>query len=63
MEEVTTYEYAKMVQGDESDVAIVKLHAKMCQGPTEIEALTAGGELLACVGDTDDGEAEELSEW
>jgi hypothetical protein len=44
-------------------VAIVKLHAKMCQGPTEIEALTAGGELLACVGDTDDGEAEELSEW
>jgi hypothetical protein len=62
-EGVTTHEYAKKVQGDESGVIIVKMHAKMCQGPTETEALTAGGKFLACVGDTDDGDTGDLQEW
>ena len=39
MEEVSTFEYGKKAQGDESEVTIVKLHAKMCQGLMEIEAL------------------------
>jgi hypothetical protein len=63
IEGASTSEYGKKAQGDESDVTIVKLHAKMCQGPMEIEALAAGGKLLACVGETEDGESEELTEW
>jgi hypothetical protein len=43
MEEVTTFQYGKKAQGDESEVTIVKLHAKMCQGMIGIEALAAGG--------------------
>jgi hypothetical protein len=50
-------------QGDEAEVTIVKLHAKMCQGLRGIEALAAGGKTLACVGETEDGESEELTEW
>jgi hypothetical protein len=45
------------------EVAVVKLHAKMCQGLKGIEALTAGAQILACVGETEDGGAEELTEW
>jgi hypothetical protein len=66
MEEVLTHVYAnnaKKVQGGEGEVAVVKMHTKMCQGPAEIEALTAGGKILACVGDTDAGDTEELTDW
>jgi hypothetical protein len=31
MDEVLTHEYAKMLQGSDNEVAIVKMHAKMCQ--------------------------------
>jgi hypothetical protein len=60
MTEVTTFQYGMKEQ---DEVAIVKLHAKMCQGLKGIEALTAGAKILACMGETDDGESEELTEW
>jgi hypothetical protein len=63
MEDVTTHEYAKKTKGEEADVVIVKMHSKMRQGPTEIEELRAGGKPLVCVGETDDGDTEELLEW
>jgi hypothetical protein len=48
---------------ERGEVAVVKLHAKMYQGLKGIEALTAGAQILACVGDTEDGDSEELTEW
>jgi hypothetical protein len=60
MTEVTTFQYGMKEQ---DEVAVVKLHAKMCQGLKGIEALTAGAKILACVGEADDGESEELTEW
>jgi hypothetical protein len=39
MEEITTFQYGKKAQGDESEVTIVKLHAKMCQGMTGIDSV------------------------
>jgi hypothetical protein len=101
MHEVTTAQYGMKAQGEEGEVAAVKLQAKTtpcaekgqlrgtkhctqlrsnnknlwfffwpfwvqgvrCQGLKGIEALTAGGEILACVGETEDGESEELTEW
>jgi hypothetical protein len=63
MDEVLTHDYAKLLHGSDNEVAIVKMHAKMCQGPMEVEALTAGGCILTCVGDTDDGDIEEQTEW
>jgi hypothetical protein len=63
MDEVTTFQYGMKAQGEEGEVAVVKLHAKMCQGLKGIEALTAGAKILACVGETEDGESEELTEW
>jgi hypothetical protein len=60
MTEVTTFQYGMKEQ---DEVAIVKLYAKMCQGLKGIEALTVGAKILACVGETDDGESEELTEW
>jgi hypothetical protein len=62
MTEVTTFQYGMKEQ---DEVAVVKLHAKMCQGLRSkgIEALTAGAKILACVGETDGGESEELTEW
>jgi hypothetical protein len=63
MEEVSTSEYGKMAQGDESEVTIVKLHARVCQALVGIDALVAGGKILACVGETEEGESEELTEW
>jgi hypothetical protein len=56
MEEVTTFQYGKKAQGDESEVTIVKLHAKMCQGMIGIEALAAGGGILACGRETKSGD-------
>ena len=46
MTPVTDFQYG-MKERDE--VAVVKLHAKMCQGLKGIEALTAGAQVLACV--------------
>jgi hypothetical protein len=60
MTAVTNFQYGMKEQGE---MAIVKLHAKMCQGLKGIEALTAGAKILACVGDTEDGDSEELTEW
>jgi hypothetical protein len=60
MTAVTDFQYG-MKERDE--VAVVKLHAKMCQGLKEIEALTAGAQVLTCVGETEDGGGEELHEW
>jgi hypothetical protein len=48
---------------ERDEVAVVKLHAKMCQGLKGIEALTAGAQVLTCVCETEDGGAEELTEW
>jgi hypothetical protein len=57
MSAVTYFQYGMKEQGE---VAIVKLHAKMCQGLKKgIEALTAGAKVLACVGETEDGDSEE----
>jgi hypothetical protein len=46
-------------------VSVVKLHRKTAckdQGLEGIEALTEGAKVLACVGVTEDGETEELTE-
>jgi hypothetical protein len=43
---VTDFQYGIKEQ---DEVAVVELHAKMCQGLKEIEALTAGAQVLACV--------------
>jgi hypothetical protein len=43
MKAVTGFQYA-VKEGDE--VAVVKLHSKMCQGLKGIEALTAGAQIL-----------------
>jgi hypothetical protein len=64
MDEITTSQYGMKAQGEEGEVTIVKLHAKMCQqGLKGIEALMVGAKILACVGETEDGESEELTEW
>jgi hypothetical protein len=60
MTAVTDFQYGMKERGE---VAVVKLHAKMCQGLKGIEALTAGAQVLTCVGETEDGGAEELTEW
>jgi hypothetical protein len=60
MTAVTNFQYGMKERGE---VAVVKLHAKMCQGLKGIEALKAGAQVLACVGETEDGGAEELTEW
>jgi hypothetical protein len=60
MTAVTDFQYGVK---ERDEVAVVKLHAKMCQGMKGIEALTAGAQVLTCVGETEDGGAEELTEW
>jgi hypothetical protein len=60
MTAVTNFQYGMKERGE---VAVVKLHAKMCQGLKGIEALTAGAQVLTCVGETEDGGGEELHEW
>jgi hypothetical protein len=42
MTAVTDFQYNTK---ERDEVAVVKLHAKMCQGPKEIEALTAGAQV------------------
>jgi hypothetical protein len=50
MDAVTNFQYGMKEHGE---VAVVKLHAKMCQRLKGIEALTAGAQILAYVGETE----------